>query len=174
MLAKLPFKKEHLFILSIIVALLLGYRLAFKNTVDAWQTNQQLTAQLAQSADLSYQPDYLQRKNSNLNKVIDLYKTDTVNFRSNCINKVSIIAEKENVKLNEIPVSDPAFNTEKWIVQKITLKGDYFALTKTINHIQGTAGIGVVRSINYRVPRNQSDAEKTKEMMADVFLEIAK
>lgn len=98
MLKQLPLKKEYLLIIATIVLLLLSYKLAFKATFEAWQINRALKTQLIQTNDLSYQPGYLERKNINLSKVINLYKADTVAFRNNSISNISVIAEKENVK----------------------------------------------------------------------------
>jgi hypothetical protein len=174
MLNKLPIKKDHLLIAAALVLLLLSYKLAFEKTIIAWQTNTQLKKQLAKATDLSYQPEYLQRKNNNLSKVIDLYKTDTVAFRNNSISQISIVAEKENVKLSEVPLQDPFLHTDKLIAQKITLEGDYFALTKTLNNLQSTTGIGVIRSMSYKTARGANNNPDDKKLVAEVYLEIAK
>ncbi|MDB5002080.1 MAG: hypothetical protein JWQ34_305 [Mucilaginibacter sp.] len=173
MLDKLPIKKDHLLVAGAVLLLLLCYKLAFKNTIEAWQTHAQLNNQLAQATDISIQPDYLQRKNINLNKVINLYKADTIAFRNNSISKISIIAEKENVKLSEVPLQDPFFHTDKLIIQKLNLEGDYFALTKTVNILRSTAGIGIIRSISYKLTRAKGNSDD-KKLIADVYLEIAK
>lgn len=154
--------------------LLLSYQLAFKNTITAWQTNSQLKKQLAQATDLSYQPDYLQRKNNNLNKVIELYRVDSNAFRNNSISKIAIIAEKENVKLSEVPLQDPFFHTEHLIIQKLELEGDYFSLIKTINNLQQTVGIGIIRSVTFTMVRGKSNIVADKKLVAEVCLEIAK
>src|ERR1700748_900404 len=109
MLEKLPIKKEYLLIAATIVLLLLSYQLAFKHTIEAWQTNTELRSKLSKSGDLSFQPGYLERKSANIDKIISQYKADTTEFRSNIINVISSIAEKENVKLTEVPVQDVSY-----------------------------------------------------------------
>ncbi|MCC8427237.1 hypothetical protein [Mucilaginibacter sp. UR6-11] len=173
MFNKIPVKKDYLLILAAIVLLLVCYEFAFKTTIDAWQTHVQLNNQLKQATNLGIQPDYLQRKNLNLDKIIDLYKADTASFRSNSINKISIIAEKENVKLSEVPLQDPVFSTDKLIIQKFYLEGDYFSLTKTLNTLQSTTGIGLIRSTSYKLTRGRGNFGD-KKLIAEVYLEIAK
>jgi hypothetical protein len=174
MLKQVPIKKEYLLIAAAIVLLLLCYQLAFKKTVAAWQIYKQLKAQIAQASDLSYQPAYLERKNSNLSKIIGRYKTDTVTFRSNTISAVSSIAEKENVKLSEVPLQDPIYHTDEFIIQKLNFEGGFFALTKVLNRLHATAGIGVVRSATYKVTNLRSGVLDTKKLVLEVYLETVR
>jgi hypothetical protein len=157
-----------------IILLLLSYQLAFKKTIAAWQLNKQLKAQIAQASDLNYQPAYLERKNNNLSKIINLYKTDTVSFRSNIISTISSIAEKENVKLSEVPVQDPLFHTDKFIIQKLDFEGGFFALTKVLNQLQATNGIGRLRSLDYITIGVKSNSDEMRKLVLEVYLEIAK
>ena len=173
MFNKLPIEKEYLLIAATILLLVLCYQFAFKNTIAAWQTLVQLQQQVAHTNDLSVQPDYLKRKNLNLDKILDQYRVDTVEFRSNSISKIAIIAEKENVKLSEIPLSDPVFHTDKFIIQKFDLEGDYFSLTKALNSIRSTNGIGMIRSVTYKLVRGRAIGDD-KKLIAEVYLEIAK
>jgi hypothetical protein len=174
MLKQIPIKKEYLLIAASIVLLLLCYQLAFKKTIEAWQVNKQLKSQIAQAADLSYQPAYLERKNKNLSKIIALYKTDTVTFRSNTISVISSIAEKENVKLSEVPLQDPLYNADQFIIQKLNFEGSFFALTKVLNRLQITSGIGVVRATTYKVTGIRSGVDDVKKLVLEVYLETVK
>jgi hypothetical protein len=174
MLERLPVKQNYLFVAGAVSLLLICYKLALNKTVETWQTNVQLKSQLNQSADLSYQPGYLDRKNINLDKVIDLYKTDTIQFRNISINKIAIIAEKEDVKLSEVPLQTSVFYSDRLITQKINLEGDYYGLIKTLNTLHTTAGIGVIRSVVYRIARGRTNVESDKKLVAEIYLEIAK
>jgi len=60
---------------------------------------------------VNFQPGYSERKSANISRILNMYKVDTVNYRSNIISKISSIAEKENVKLSEVPVEDPALHS---------------------------------------------------------------
>ncbi|MFI5161956.1 MAG: hypothetical protein ACHQHN_11800 [Sphingobacteriales bacterium] len=170
-LDKLPIKKDYLLIAGSIFLLLIGYELAFKTTVDAWQTHKQLQAQLAQSTDLSYQPGYLERQNGNLDKIIALYKTDTTAFRSNSISAISLLAEKEQVKLNDVPVEDPVYHTARFTIQKLSFEGEFFNLLKFLGQLQKTSGIGIVRSVDFKIIGLHQGASDNKKLVLEIFLE---
>jgi hypothetical protein len=171
MLKQLPVKKEYLLVIAAVVLLLLCYRLAFKKTLEAWQINRELKAQLAQAGDLNYQPAYLERKNDNLTRIIARYKTDTAAFRSNSISLISAIAEKENVKLSEVPAQNPLYHSDRFSVQKLSFEGSFFALEKVLTHLQGLNGIGLVRSINFKTPEARSGSSQGRKLVLEVYLE---
>ena len=174
MLKQIPVKKEYLLIAASIILLLSCYELAFKKTIEAWQTGKQLKAQAAQAADLSYQPAYLERKNDNLSNIINRYKTDTVDFRSNLISTIASIAEKEDVKLSEVPIQDPLYHTDQFIIQKLKFEGDFFALTKMYGQLLATKGIGVPRSAVFKVLEIRSSTDNVKKLVMEVYLEAVK
>jgi hypothetical protein len=166
-------KKEYLLVAATLVLLLISYQLAFKKTAEAWQLNNHLKTQLAQSTDVSYQPQYAERKNNNLGKLINLYKADTANFRSNVISIISSVAEKENVKLSEVPSQDLLYHTAQFIIQKLNFEGDYFSLIKVLNRLQSTKEIGMVRAVNFKTIAIPSNADKGKKLVLEVYMEIA-
>ena len=172
MLKQLPFKKQYLLIAGAIVLLLLSYRLAFKRTIEAWQINKNLKAQIAQSSDLSLQPAYLERKSNNLSKILNLYKTDTVAFRSNIISTISLIAEKEGVKLSDVPLQNALYRTDKYIIQKLSFEGGYFSLVKVLNELQNSPGIGMVRSVAIKMQKANSNGDATGKIIMDVYFEV--
>ena len=173
MLKQLPFKKDYLLIIATGLLFFISYKLAFKETYAAWDTNKQLNKQLQQNTDVSYQPQYLERKNTNLNNVINLYKVDTVTYRNNSISTISIIAEKENVKLSGVPLQDPFYHTDNFIIQKLDFEGDFFSLTKLLYQLQQTKGIGIIRSLAYKLNNDHGTTDKSK-LMLEVYLQIAK
>jgi hypothetical protein len=167
-------KKQYLLLAGTFLFVLISYQLAFKGTLAAWQTRGQLTAQLSRAADLAYQPGYLQRKNDNLEKVIRLYKADTVAFRSNSISRIAALAEKEKVKLSEVPIQDPFYHTGQFILQKLGFEGDFFALTRVLHQLQSTSGIGIIRSASYKVTGNSQNPAGDHKLVLEVYLEIAR
>lgn len=169
MLKQLPFKKQYLLTGATIVLLLLSYRFAFKRTIEAWQINKNLKAQIAQSSDLSLQPAYLERKSNNLNKILSLYKTDTVAFRSNIISTISLIAEKEGVKLSDVPLQNALYRSDKYIIQKLSFEGEYFSLIKVLNHLQNSPGIGVVRSLILKMQKANSNGSTGGNIIMDIY-----
>ena len=171
MLEKLPIKKEYLLVAATIVLLLASYRFAFKNTIEAWQTHSALIAKLNPSNDLSFQPQYMERKINNLNKTLELYKVDTAEFRNDIINTISSIAEKENVKLTEVPVQDVSYRADHFVVEKLGFEGDYFSLVRLAHDLQGTKNIGMVRSELWKISVVRSKTDEVKKITLEVYLE---
>lgn len=171
MLQQLPIKKDYLLIAATIILLLLCYQLAFKKTLEAWQINRQLKSQLAQAADLSYQPAYLERKNRNLSQIIARYNMDTLAFRSISISMIAAIAAKEQVKLSEVPVQNAFYHADQFSVQKLGFEGGYFALAKVLSQLQASAGIGIVRSADFKSTENRSQTGTTQKLTLEVYLE---
>jgi hypothetical protein len=172
MLKQLPLKKEHLLVAAAMVLLLLSYQLAFKRTIAAWQQNHQLKQQLAQSTDISVQPQYQERKNTNLEKIISLYRADSTEFRGNILSDIASVAAKEQVKLSEVPVRDPLYHTDQFIIQRLNFEGGYFSLTRALDRLQNTKGVGIVRSAAFKTVADLSSKEKVKKLTLEVYCEI--
>jgi type II secretory pathway component PulL len=172
MLKPLPFKKEYLLAAAAFLLLLLSYQLAFKRTIAAWQLNHQLKQQLAQSADISAQPQYQERKSINLEKIISLYRADSTEFRGNILSDIASLAAKEQVKLSGVPVRDPVYRSADMIIQRLNFEGNYFALTKALDRLQNTQGVGMVRSAAFKTGTDLSGKEKVKKLTLEVYCEI--
>jgi hypothetical protein len=165
------FKKEYIFISAWIMLLVICYQLAFKRTIRAWQLNEQLKSQLAQSSDLSIQPGYAERQNTNLDHILNLYKADTMNFRSNTITKISSVAAAENAKLAEVPRWDPVYSNGQFLIQKLDFEGDYFSLMRAFQRLGKTAEAGVIRSAVVRASR---ESNGDKKLIMELYFEINK
>ena len=172
MLEKLPIKKEYLLIAGTILLLLLSYRLALKHTIEAWQAHGELQAKLTRSTDLSYQPGYLERKSANIDKIISQYRADTAEFRSNIINTISSMAEKENVKLTEVPVQDISYRTDHFMIEKLGFEGDYFSLVRLAHGLQLTSNIGIVRSEQWKMTTVNVSSKQMKQMVLEIYMEF--
>lgn len=160
-------QKEFLFFSGMVLMAIIGYQLAFKRTIEAWQLNHKLKDQLSASTNLSYQPDYQKRKNANLDKVIRRYQADTLILRSNSIAVVANVASKYNVRLSELPVQGESPNEESFMIQKITFEGDFYSLTKTLHELQSTKDIGIVSSATYLL-----NSGTDKKLSLDVYLTV--
>jgi hypothetical protein len=174
MLKKLTLKKEYGLIAATILLLLVSYQLAFKKTLEAWQLNSSLKAQLSRSADVSFQPAYIKRKGNNLDKIINQYKADTTGFRSNIIATLSALAEKEHVRLTEVPSQDPIYHTDHFIIQKLDFEGDFFSLVKVLNRLQTGSGFGVPRAAVFKVSGIRSNTDENKKLVLEIYLQIVR
>lgn len=171
MFKQIPVKKEYLLAAATAVLLLFCYQLAFKKTLEAWQVNRQLKAQAARAADLSYQPAYLERKNSNLARILARYQTDTLAFRSSTINTIAAIAAKEQVKLSEVPVQNPFYHADRFMIQKLGFEGGFFALEKVLDQLQASKDIGMVRSADFKVVEVRAGSKPVRQLVLEVYLE---
>jgi len=171
---KFPIKNQYLLAGAVVLLLFVGYRFAFKNTIIAWQMRSDLQAQLNRAADTRYQPGYLARKNRNLSNVVRQYQADTTGFRSNSINDIALMAEKQNAKLTEVPTPEPFYRSNELIIQKLGFEGDFFALTKLLRQLETTPGIGAVRSATYRAIGLHGNTDEQKKLILEVYIEIAK
>lgn len=174
MLEKFKIKNEYLLIAGALLLLIVAYRLAFARTAEAWQLHSRLLKRVQQSGDASYQPGYLERRNHNFDQILQLYKADTVNYRSNILSLISLIAEGENVKLSEVPSADPSYHTEDSLIEKLRFEGDYFSLLRVLNRLQATANVGVIRSVAVKaikMPSSQNEARKT---VMDVYFVVTR
>jgi hypothetical protein len=172
MLKQLPFKKEYLLVVAALLLALVSYQLAFKKTIEASQLNSQLKKRLAQSTDVRYQPGYLERKNNNLSDLVSHFKADTIGLRNNILNTISTIAEKENVKVSEVPPLDPVYLTDKYVIQKLNLEGDYNGLEKVIYQIQSTAQIGFLRAVTFKIIQSPSLHGNLNKLTLEISLEL--
>ena len=74
----------------------------------------------------------------------------------------------------EVPLQDPLYHTDHFIIQKLDFEGDFFALTKVFNQLQATSGIGVVRAVSYKVIGLRSGENDGKKLELEVYLETVK
>ena len=59
-------------------------------------------------------------------------------------------------------------------IQKLNFEGDFFSLTKVLNQLQSTKGIGVPRAATFKVMGIRSNVDETKKLLLEVYLEIAR
>ena len=172
MLKYWPFKKQYLLVTVTILLLLISYYFSFRHTINAWQLKARLQEQLAETGNLSLQPGYLIRKNNNLKEIIKLYHADTTNFRNNIINTIAILAEKNDVKLIEVPVQSALFHTDKYIIQQLNFEGGFFNLNKFLDQLQTSKNIGKPRSVIFRMETVRNSATPSSRLVMQVYLEV--
>lgn len=176
MLAQLQLKKSYLLAGLALVLWVLAFRLAFYRTWEAKQVNRQLSARVVQASDVSYQPDYLERKSRNLGKTLALFKVDTVSYRSRVLSVLSEVADRENVRILEVPTQsqDAYYQAPHYAVQRLQFAGDFFALTRFLHKLEDQSGIGSVRSVTYKTINQQVASGKDKSLNMQVYLEASK
>lgn len=173
MLKQLLFKKNFLLAGGSLLLLLVCYQFAFKRTLDAWQLNRQLTEQLGSGNDLGYQPGYLDRKGRNLDRILELYRSDTTLFRSGTISTIAVLAAKYKVKLTVVPARDAIYQRDHSVIQKLGFEGDFFALNRFLNQLESSTGIGMPVAVDLKTQRKGINPDQQRLMM-DVYMVILK
>ncbi|MGY4538132.1 hypothetical protein ACVW0P_002552 [Mucilaginibacter sp. UYNi724] len=144
--------RKYILWAALVAFLLICYQLAFKPTIEAWSNNRVLTANAAQSNTETTKPLYQVRKKRNLDTLIARFRIDTAVFRNQVLNKIGLIAQKQNVRLTDIPVPDALSSTGSYLIQKLVMEGEYNALLYTLDQMRSTAEIGFIRSVALQMP----------------------
>jgi hypothetical protein len=165
----LQYQARYLLLGAAVLLLAVSYQLAFRHTFAALQLRHKLRQELAGAGDLSVQPAYLDRKFKNLDELTARYRADTSVFRAAVINAVTLIADEQHARLTEVPGIDTSFNRKGLIVQKMSLKGDFFSLLKVYDQLNSRANIGLVRSLTIKEPPHH-DAAEDRQLAMDIYL----
>jgi hypothetical protein len=173
MLKNLNIPNKNLIIAGSVLLFLLCYQLAFKKTITAFQLSQELQSKLTQVPDLSDQPGYLKRKSKNLDLILNRYRLDSLALRGNTLAEISSAAGKENVKLSGVPVEDPSFHTDQFIVERLDFEGGFTSLVKILDHLKSGSN-GVPRSVVIRSAKSNEQPDPTGKLSMEVLLEISK
>jgi hypothetical protein len=163
-------KKSYLYLVAMGVVICLCYLLAVKPTISAFQHNRELNNEVNNVA-LGHQSGYQVRISLNQSKIIARYTSDTVGFRTMLVSRVAEIADKEHVKIIGVPVEIKQ-QLKHYNLQKLVLKGRFFALTKVIDEVQHTMGLGYVRSAVLATEYRPELNKRSDEVDLDLFLEI--
>ena len=59
-----------------------------------------------------------------------------------------------------------------FLIQKLDMEGDFFSLTKTLNILEHTKGIGMIRSAKYLSVTNISSNKKEDRLILELYLII--
>lgn len=167
---KIFLEKKYLIYVVVAGFSLICYQMAFKPTIEAWQSRSALKARILQSAGKSGQPDYLIRKKVNLDTLVARFKIDTGVFRTGVLNKIALIAQKQDVKLIDIPAPDPLSSAGPYLVQKLVMEGTYFALLKTLDGLRTAGQVGFIRSVSIRMPEKDTPVKQALAMT--IYLEV--
>ncbi|WP_426672072.1 hypothetical protein ACPPVU_12655 [Mucilaginibacter sp. McL0603] len=165
-------KKRWALPIGAIILFLFCYQVAFKKSLEAWRLHTSLAKTLAASGDVSATPDFEQKKSRNLDRIIDLYKADTADFRSNILARIAAIAGNENVKLTDVPTRGQGSADGHLHIQRLGFEGDYFSLMKTLMRLEQAKGIGMIRSATLKVSTPADGTEKMKKTVLSVYFEI--
>ncbi|MBC7914023.1 MAG: hypothetical protein H7Y07_07865 [Pyrinomonadaceae bacterium] len=172
MIKNLLKRRDLILVIGIVFFALICYQFAIKNTLDAYNQNQKLAGALNNNSVGKLPLDFMKRKSQNLDKILIKYALDSATFKGRAIGEVASIAEEEHLKLIEIPLMDPFYNTEYFLIQRIDFEGDYYSIVKFINRVQKQRNVGVLRSLSMKTQKKGN--EKGKSIILELFLQIKK
>jgi hypothetical protein len=167
-------RKDYLLIAGSILFFLVCYRFSFSHTVEAWKLRRELQQKIKASADLSYQPGYLERKDNNLNHIIGRFKIDTTTLRSNMITTIALQAEKMQVRLSRVPIQSVSNPGDKYVVQRLDFEGDYFSLCKLLGQLQSSEATGLVRAVDITSGKATDNNPEKKKLNMRLFIATIK
>ena len=73
--------------------------------------------------------------------------------------------------MSDVPLQNTLYRNDKYIIQKLSFEGGYFALLKVLNQLQNADRIGMIRSFVLKMQKANSNADAGKIVM-DVYFEI--
>lgn len=148
------------------------YQLAFKRTIEAWQLHKGLERQIQQSSDVSVPPGYLNRKDRNLDGLLNLYKPAD-NSRDELINRVAEIAESEHLKVEEVPHPDTSAEGAGYVIQRLLFSGEYLAMLRTLQKLEQNKEVGMIRSLTLKTAR-ATESKNGKDLSLEISFEREK
>ncbi|WCT13660.1 hypothetical protein [Mucilaginibacter jinjuensis] len=166
-----PYHNSLLIVASILL-LVISYQLSFKKTIEAWQLNRKFKTQVT-GMTLNSQPAYLERQDRILRSVIHTYQIDTVNYKNSMAMEVAEVGDKEHVRIVEVPMKS-GISDNHYLVQKIVLKGDFFDLLKTLNHLHQLNRIGYIRSVSLKKLRQLDRSKTSNDLNLEIYTAIIK
>lgn len=145
---------------------LASWNFAFKNTVDAISLNRKLNFQAEDRSVIAFNPEYLNKKNKILDKVLKRYTLDSAEWRDEFWLKISRIAASKDIrgdfhpdKINNTLSSDPASVISR---QSILFEGDYTNLVGLLDSVQKTEDLGFITSAVFRKVDSRQQNERGK------------
>jgi len=167
-------KRKYIFPFLITASVIACYQFAFKRTLEASRINKYLAANVAHAADISYQPQYLERKNSNLDHIIALYKGDTVTFRDKVINDIALLAGSKNVKVTGVPVHLADLQPDGFFSQNLELQGSFFSLLEVINKLHALEGVGAIRQFSIKSTHRSGSQPSKSQLQLEITMIMIK
>lgn len=147
-----------------IVGFIMAWILAFSNTFHAFLLNRTLAEASTVSADLSFNPKYLLRKQVALNHILKGYEVDK-DWSDQLWLRCSALASSQNVGLDYTltkPMNEMD-STKVGIVQSLYFYGNYRQLLKLMDTLEKSPGIGKISAIQVKAPKPDLQNERANK-----------
>jgi hypothetical protein len=157
-------QKSKALIPALVVGLLLCWFLAFNKTFDAVALNRKLNDESLKASEISFNPVYVKRKLSALDKILKGYKVDE-HWRDRLWIQSSAIAAGSNAGL-DFTLSKPTDVTDSTEVgesQSLFFHSNYINLVKLTDSLERIKGIGKIMALQIKASKSDMTDEPVKK-----------
>ena len=156
MFSNLTYKKKNRFLLiGVISFLFISYYLSFGKTISLYRENSGMKEQLAGIADASVKADALQKKITELNRMLGGKQLTDTNAQQALLNVITVYCRDNKTVLREFP---KAILKEKndFIVETnfFTVEGDFVKLLSLVYLLEQKERIGRIASVIFQSKRD--------------------
>ena len=165
MLNRLSYVQKNKLLLPVFgVGLLLCWFLAFNKTFEAVRLNNKLSEESKPGSDISFNPTYVQRKLTALDKILKGYKVAD-DWNDRLWIQSSAIAARQNVGVDFVlnKVSADTDSTSTGMTQSLYFYSNYVQLVKLVDTLESINGIGKISALQVKVPIADPTDEKSKK-----------
>jgi len=158
-------QKNKLLLPATAVIILLCWFLAFSKTFEAIQINRQLTGQIANDEDISFNPAHTERKLAALNSILKSYRVNEAEWSNQLWMKASAIAMKQGVGIDYTmtkPVAEPD-TTSLGVKETLYCYGDYRQLVQLVDTLERIPAIGKISALQIKAPKEDVIGERANQ-----------
>lgn len=170
MLNRFSYVQKNKLLLPLLgVGLLLCWFLAFDKTFEAVKLNNKLTDDSRLGNDISFNPSYVQRKLSALDKILKSYKV-AEDWNDKLWMQSSAVATKQNVGVDFVlnKASNEADSTSAGKTQALYFYSNYVQLVKLVDTLESLPGIGKIAALQVKAPKADPTDDKSKKCVLRV------
>ena len=174
---KLSYKKKNgLLLVAMVLVLLLSWNLAFRNTYNAFLTNQRLSVQAANPESLAYHSGYLQEKNALLDSIVQVYTADSAIWHNSFWMNVGKAVPSEGIRvIYQAEANRNAENISSGILQEqISFESDFRSLLVLLDTLDKQKETGYINSVSFVRDKSKRTTDTEKLRMRVVFGVVGK
>lgn len=146
--------------------LLLSWFLAFKKTVNAIVLNHHLKKMSAQNNNLSYNPEYVNRRLAQLDRILGRFEADPDDWKDQFWLKISSVADEKGVEVIYRPVNAATTDsTTTELRESIGFRGKFKDLVILLDTLEKTEGIGKIASAGFGKEKASGQSEEAVKII---------
>lgn len=148
---KLDYRKlVKLMPLIFLLALLVLYQLALRETFKSYQDFKTMNQEFPGFSMLSISPTYTRSRSEKVNKQYDSFKVDVQNWKNNLWNNVTRLSQRYNCAVTGYPAFKQSNLSQTLLYkQEVIFSGGFFDLLKLIFELERIKGIGKLSTISF-------------------------